>query len=116
MEERLRETGQSTMFDLLGEEVPVPMPALDLEAADTALGERLVWEKELMGVYLSAHPFSSLAGKGASFNTTLCGQVDAELVGKLVTVAGMIASVRYLYTRYGKPFASAVLEDLDGSI
>ena len=28
----------------------------------------------------------------------------------------MVASVRYLFTRDGKPFASAVLEDLDGRI
>ncbi|MBA7678615.1 DNA polymerase III subunit alpha [subsurface metagenome] len=104
------------MFDLWGEEVSVPVPSLELPTAGTPVGEKLVWEKELMGVYLSEHPFSALAGKGISLNTTLCGQIDAELVGQTVVAAGMVASVRYLFTRDGKPFASAVLEDLDGRI
>ncbi|MBA7646946.1 DNA polymerase III subunit alpha [subsurface metagenome] len=115
-EQRLRETGQSTMFDLWGEAMPVPMPSLDLQEADTSIKEKLVWERELMGVYLSEHPFSSFASKVASENTTLCGQIDAELTGQTVVVAGMVASVRYLFTRDKRPFASAVLEDLDGRI
>jgi len=115
-EQHLRETGQSTMFDLWGEAMPVPMPSLDLQEADISIKEKLDWERELMGVYLSEHPFSSFASKVASENTTLCGQIDAELSGQNVVVAGMVASVRYLFTRDKRPFASAVLEDLDGRI
>ncbi len=115
-EQRLRETGQSTMFDLWGEATPVPMPSLDLETADISIKEKLTWEKELMGAYLSEHPFSSVAGEVASGDTTLCGQIDAELVGQTVVVAGMVASVRHLFTRDRRPFVSAILEDLDGQI
>jgi DNA polymerase III subunit alpha len=115
-EQSLRETGQSTMFDLWGEAMPVPMPSLDLETVDISTRERLVWEKELMGVYFSEHPFSSFIAKMTSENAILCGQVDAELVGQTVVVAGMVASVRQLLTRDGHSFASAVLEDLDGRI
>ncbi|MFC1897318.1 DNA polymerase III subunit alpha [Chloroflexota bacterium] len=115
-EQHLRETGQSTMFDLWGEIMPVPTPNLDLEAADISIKERLAWEKELMGVYLSEHPLSAVAAEVASGNTTLCGQIDAELVGQTVIVAGMVASVRDLFTRDRRPFASVVLEDLDGRI
>ncbi|MBA7699637.1 DNA polymerase III subunit alpha [subsurface metagenome] len=67
-----------------------------------------------MGVYLSEHPFSPFANKIDS--GTLCGQIDAELAGQSVSVAGMVASVRYLFTKDGRPFASAVLEDLDGRV
>ncbi|GAG93394.1 unnamed protein product, partial [marine sediment metagenome] len=115
-EQHLRETGQSTMFDLWGEAMPVPTPSLDLEAADISTGEKLAWERELMGVYLSEHPLSAVAAKIASENTTLCGQIDAELVGQTVVVAGMVASVHSLFTRDRRPFVSAVLEDLDGRI
>ncbi len=114
-EQRLQETGQSTMFDLWGESMPAPMPSLDLEAADISTTEKLAWERELMGVYLSEHPFSALAGKMDS-ETTLCGQIDAELQGQTVIVAGMVASVHHLFTRDRRPFASAILEDLDGRI
>jgi len=114
-EQHLQETGQATMFDLWGKEMPVPMPGLDLAVADISVKEKLAWEKELMGVYLSGHPFSAFADKiGAEI--TLCGQIDAELAGQTVEVAGMVVSVRYLFTRDQRPFASAILEDLSGSI
>jgi len=115
-EQHLRETGQATMFDLWGEEMPIPVPSLDLQDDDVSSREKLAWEKELMGVYLSEHPFSAFVNEVASENTTLCGQIDAELAGQVVVVAGMVALVHQLFTRDHQPFISAVLEDLDGSI
>ena len=115
-EQHLRETGQSTMFDLWGEAMPAPMPSLDLQAADISIREKLAWERELMGVYLSEHPFSAFATKVASENTILCGHIDAELAGQTIVVAGMVASVHQSFTRDRRPFASVMLEDLDGRI
>ena len=114
-EQRLRETGQATMFDLFGGVAAVPMPGLELEPSEVSLREKLGWEKELSGVYLSEHPFSSVAGQFGS-ETTLCGQIDAELEGQVVGVAGMVAQVSNLFTRDRKPFISAILEDLSGQI
>ncbi len=113
-EQRLRETGQATMFDLWGETMPVPIPGLDLQTAEVSIKEKLPWEKELIGVYLSEHPFRSFARNAVSENTTLCGQIDAEMAGQTVVVAGMVASAHHLFTREHQPFVSAVLEDLDG--
>ncbi|MFH1775572.1 MAG: DNA polymerase III subunit alpha [Chloroflexota bacterium] len=115
-EQQLRETGQSTMFDLWGQTAPVPMPSLELEAHDIPTKEKLAWEKELMGVYLSEHPFSPFASKAAAANTTLCGQIDAEMAGQIARVAGMVTSAREQFTRERKPFAIAVMEDLTGNI
>jgi len=114
-EQRLRETGQSTMFDLWGETTPLPMPSLDLPAADISIKEKLAWERELMGVYLSEHPFSSFASRMVE-NTILCGQIDAELAGQSIIVAGMVASVNQLFTRDRRSFASVALEDIDGRV
>jgi len=115
-EQHLRETGQSTMFDLWGKTMPTPMPSLDLESAEIPTKERLTWERELTGVYLSEHPFTAFAAKVASENTTLCGHIDAELVGQDVIVAGMVASVHQSFTKDRRPFASVMLEDLDGRV
>ena len=111
-EQQLKSSGQSTMFDLFGDTVSVPMPSLELEAVDVSRKQILDWEKELLGVYLSEHPFSPFADKALAENTTLCGQVDAEMDGQTVMVAGMVSSVRHLNTRDGQPFASVMLEDL----
>ena len=114
-EQRLRESGQSTMFDLWGEETPVPLPELDMVPADISDREKSIWEKELMGVSFSEQPFSPVASV-AGAETTFCGQVDAELNGQSIVVAGRVISVRQLFTRDGKPFASAILEDLSGQL
>jgi len=104
------------MFDLWGEVTPLPVPSLDLPTADISIKEKLGWERELMGVYLSESPLGSFAGRIAPENATLCGQIDAELVGQTIVVAGMVASVNDLFTRERRPFASVVLEDLDGRV
>ncbi|HXY74683.1 MAG TPA: OB-fold nucleic acid binding domain-containing protein, partial [Dehalococcoidales bacterium] len=115
-EQRARDSGQSTMFNLFGAEVPVPLTSLQMAEVDVPSKEKLAWEKELMGVYLSEHPFTPFAGKVAADNIMLCGQVDAEMNGQTVMVAGMVASVAHLITKQGKPFVKATLEDLEGSI
>lgn len=114
-EQQLRESGQSTMFNLWGETTALPAPSLEMTSAGVAVKEKLSWEKELMGVYLSEHPFTSFAGKGNA-ETTFCGQIDAEMVGQTLKVAGMVASVSHLFTRDHRPFASVILEDLDGQV
>jgi len=115
-QQRLKETGQSTMFDLWGQSVPLPMPALELDGDDVPLKEKLTWEKELMGVYLTEHPFGRAAQKLAPYITAFCGQIDEEMAGQGVVTAGTVISVRQLYTREGRPFVSAMLEDLDGKV
>jgi DNA polymerase-3 subunit alpha len=115
-EQRSREAGQTTMFDLWGKEVPTPISRLELADTEVPVKDKLMWEKELMGVYLSEHPFSAFAGKIIDENIVLCGQIDSEMAGQTVLVAGMVASVSHLMTKAQKPFVKAVLEDLDGSI
>jgi DNA polymerase-3 subunit alpha len=38
------------------------------------------------------------------------------MANREVVTAGMVSSVRFLYTKDGRPFAAAVLEDLDGQV
>jgi len=114
-EQRLRETGQASMFDLWGKSVAMPLPEIESEEVDAPQKEKLRWEKELLGVYLSEHPFTQAARQLASDTTAFCGQIDAE-VGQVVWVAGIVTSVRHGFTKSKRPFVSAVLEDLVGSV
>jgi len=113
--QQLRRTGQISLFDLWGEQTHF-LPALDLEAAgNVTLKEKLGWEKELLGVYLSENPLHRLIGINSSA-TVLCGHIDSEMEGQRVIVAGMITSLQEMQTRGGRKFISAVLEDLTGSV
>ncbi len=115
-EQQLKESGQSTMFDLWGETASAPLPVLQLEHIEIPESEALGWEKELLGVYLSAHPLVSATKDLGDKVTAFCGQIDEELDGQEVTVVGTITSLRKGTTKKGKPFASAVIEDLSGQI
>ncbi|MDD5127414.1 MAG: DNA polymerase III subunit alpha [Dehalococcoidales bacterium] len=110
-EQRLRESGQSTMFDMFGSVAPVPLPGLELTPSETSDREKAAWEKELMGVSFSELPFNPEGSVDV-----FCGQVDVELDGQMVEVAGRVTSVRYLFTKDNRAFASAILTDVSGQL
>ena len=76
--------------------------------------ERLRWEKELLGVYLSEHPFRRAAQELAAHTTHQLADLSLELIGQAVTVAGMITQVTVRYTRDNRRFYLMGLEDLSG--
>ncbi len=113
-ERELRDSGQSTMFDLFGSEVDTPMPGVELVEAPLEQDERLRWEKELLGVYLSEHPFRRAAQELTPHTTHQLADLSLELVGQAVTVAGMITQVTVRYTRDNRRYYLVGLEDLSG--
>ncbi len=114
-EQRLRETGQSTMFDLWGETAAVPLPELDMPPSDTTDREKAVWEKELMGVSFSEKPFSPVFS-GEIGNAVFCGNIDPELERQVVAIAGRVVSARYSFTKKGETFSIVILEDVSGQV
>ncbi len=115
-ERELRESGQSTMFDLFGSQVETPLPALELEPSPARKEDMLAWEKELLGVYVSEHPFKAVAQDAGRYASHTLADLTAELAGQTVTVAGLINRVQARVTRDGRKFYVADLEDLSGSV
>ncbi len=113
---RQRDAGRGLIPDMFGDLVEVPVRKIELKAPDVQAAEKLAWEKELLGVYFSEHPLAAAVARLREQVTTFCGQVDAELVGQRITVAGLVKSVRTGLNREGRTFVSAVIEDLDGSL
>ena len=91
-------------------------PSLELEPAEASRAEMLAWEKEMLGVYVSEHPFAGAAAALSQHVTAVCNEVTLELAGREVVLAGMVASTRNLLTRDGKTFCAATIEDLSGSV
>ncbi|MBA7504339.1 DNA polymerase III subunit alpha [subsurface metagenome] len=124
MEQRMKESGQVSLFDLTS-----PVFVLDPEikkGEDVSTKQKLDWERELLGVYFSSSPLDSLAqslraealstAKGQRSNLVSCGEISTDMANETVVIAGMVASVRHAYTRDKRPFVIAALEDLDGSV
>ena len=110
--------GQLNMFDLGGFNTPItgsilyPLP----EVEEVGRRERLNWEKELVGVYVSEHPLQPLLPKLREAVSCFLGQIDASMVGHKVTVAGIVNWVRQIYAKNGKPMAFVELEDVQSTI
>jgi DNA polymerase-3 subunit alpha len=114
-EQRLRETGQSTMFDLFGDTTAIPLPQLDLAPAGASDREKAFWEKELTGVSFSEKPFSPVFSARQA-NAVFCGNIDAELDKHVIVTAGRVVSARYSLTRKNESFAIVTLEDVSGKV
>jgi DNA polymerase-3 subunit alpha len=115
-ESRRRQTGQTTMFDLFGDNVDVPMGSIELISAEDASPREIqLWEKELIGKHISNNPMSAIALDpkiGAiAFREELEGMVD-----KKVNVVGQVSSVIKRVTREGRQFLIVTLELLGGRI
>ncbi len=113
-EQRLRETGQTTMFDLFGDTAAMPLPDLEMEYAGVSDRDMAAWEKELMGV-----PFSRKLVDPKQYDpeATYCAEIDTEMDGENLTVIGEVASVTHLITRKdSKPFVKVMVEDVTGGI
>jgi DNA polymerase-3 subunit alpha len=117
-EQKLKDAGQTTMFDLFGESMPTPMPELELLATPSLPGKELLgYEKELMGVYVSEHPFKAAALALAQSVDMLINEVSAETAGRgEVRLAGMVTATRPLLTKDGRAFCAATIEDLTGQV
>ena len=84
------------MFDMFGDTVATPLPALELVDDDVSKAEMLSWEKELLGVYVSEHPFSSARRRHRKHVSALMSEITPELDGREVVIAGMVNGIRHL--------------------
>jgi len=116
MGQRMRETGQTSLFDLWAQSPPAFVLTPEAgEDEDVSPKQKFDWERELLGVCFSQYPLDFMNSKLSSLITASCGEISADMANETVVTAGMVATVRQLYTRNQRPFITALLEDLDGS-
>ncbi len=111
------DSGQVDLFGSLGGETAAAKPKLSLEKAATLFNQReqLLWERELLGLYLSQHPLSMFAGYLAE-QTMPLNEIKPEHDGKAVTIGGSIIDIREIVTKNGQKMAFIKLEDQFGEV
>ena len=115
-ESRLRESGQTTMFDLFGESVETPLHVVELIAGDEVTDREIrQWEKELIGKALSGNRLSEVVLANA-YSPGMSRADLQELVGEKVSLVGQITSLQSRNTREGKTFVSCSLEIFGGTV
>jgi DNA polymerase-3 subunit alpha len=107
--------GQSTLFDLFA--VPESTSVAFLDGGDEIpRRERLRWEKELIGLYLSEHPLSEMATEMHEYVTADVADLAEEDEQAKVTIGGLVASSRRIITKSGSTMLVPLIEDLTGSV
>jgi len=77
--------------------------------------EKLNWEKELLGLYVSSHPLEGC--KNILKNkTSPIKEVGSRIWGQRIRIGGIISSIKKIITRNGKPMLFVKLEDLSDKI
>lgn len=109
-----RDSGQT---DLFGGSLSSGLGLLKLDTppSNTPERERLVWERELMGVYLSSHPLDEY-DKFLSENSVSLSEIGLEHDGAGVSVGGLVTTMREITTKNGSKMAFIGVEDVSGSI
>lgn len=114
-------TGQMSLFDLVSDEdkadYEIRMPDLEEYSKE----EKLAFEKEVLGVYVSGHPLEQYEDKWRknvkSFTKDFITDEEGNTIAKDNTttiVGGMIDTITLKTTRTGKTMAFITLEDLYG--
>lgn len=108
-------SGQTDLFGLLGESSESVMPSISLQPSPTkhTEKERLMWERELMGLYISAHPLDEYAQYFAEQTVPLSTLTKANDEHKAI-VGGLISTMRTIITKSGTKMAFIGLEDKTG--
>ena len=109
-------SGQTNLFGMLGgDDVVGVQSTLHLQKAPVKHDdkERLMWERELLGLYISAHPLDRYETY-LSEQTQPLTQLVPEYDSRMMTVGGIISTVRTIVTKSGSKMAFVGIEDKFG--
>ena len=112
-----KQQAQNSLFGAFDDlEIQTPaLPKTDVRWSDI---ERLNKERELVGIYLSAHPLDQFKIVLDNLCNTRCDELadTSSLTDREdVILGGIVTNVRTGFTKNGKPFGIVTLEDYNGS-
>lgn len=109
---KLQKEAASGQIDLFGGLIADLQPSVSLQTAPSKHTdkERLLWERELLGLYISAHPLDNYDAY-FSEQTIPLSELTADVDGKKATIGGIITAVRSIVTKSGSKMAFVKLED-----
>ena len=105
--------GQMSLF---GRSAVVELPPIKLAYAEPAgRGEKLMWEKELLGLFASEHPLNQYQSQLALEKVTAIKDVSPR-TSQALKIGGMITRTQKIITKTGRPMVFSWLEDLTAKI
>lgn len=107
-------SGQTDLFGGMATVASIqPTVALQTAPVKHTDKERLTWERELLGLYISAHPLDNYDAY-FSEQTVPVSEMTQDIDGKALTIGGLVSAVRTIVTKSGTKMAFVKLEDKTG--
>lgn len=103
-------SGQTDLFGAMGNAGEIPVPEMKKAPTEYSEKEQLLWERDLMGLYLSAHPLD----KYETFfeeKTHPMSLITPENNNKIVKIGGIITDVRTILTKSNTKMAFVKIEN-----
>src|SRR3990167_630478 len=92
--------GQISLF---GDSTEISLPPLRLvETTPASNPEKLMWEKELLGLFVSAHPLSEYQTQLRLENVVQIKNISTNTYGS-IKIGGMITKIQKIMTKTGRP-------------
>jgi len=108
-----KSSGQSSLFG----DSSIEIAQLDLERTKPAdKKQKLAWERELLGMYVSEHPLSGINHIFEPHRTKQLIEIKEELEGQYVRVSGIITNLQKIMTRSNQNMVFAKIEDLQTNV
>jgi DNA polymerase-3 subunit alpha len=109
-----RLAGQGSIFDLGPVEDGRPRHHPSITASEFDKADLLRLEKETLGLYVSEHPLHAIREQLRRKTDCTIAELERRRDGEVVTVGGIVASLKQLTTKKGEPMVFAGLEDVTG--
>ncbi|MGB4076702.1 MAG: DNA polymerase III subunit alpha [Minisyncoccia bacterium] len=93
-----------------------PILSLPPQTHTTSLKEKLSWERELLGIYVSGHPLDAHEGTSVKATLTIGSMLADPFPGLSVIIPVLVSEARTVITKTGEKMAFLTLEDKTGSI
>lgn len=116
-QQRERDEGQASFFDLLGDAAAAPARPEPVEVLpEWDPDQRLAFEKEVLGFYVSGHPLARFQPLVESLGITTTADLAAKGQGARVLLFGQVAALKETATKSGSRMAFVTLEDMAGTV
>src|SRR5437879_9836352 len=115
-QQREKAEGQASFFDLLPAPAAAPTSEPVAVVAEWEADQRLEFEKEVLGFYISGHPLARYAAMVESLGMTSTSEVATRSAGARVLLFGQVAALKETATKSGNRMAFLTLEDMSGTV
>lgn len=119
-EAKAKESGQASLFDLLGDTAEIEDAKFQLAGSDEEYDARQlqIFEKEFLGFYVSSHPLSTIRDKLPFLMTHKITEIHEVENDKVVTICGLVTATKQIPTKKdpAKFIRFVTIEDLTGKI